>query len=90
MEKMSALVKLMPIYEYAKLNMLRGGLLPRFEVGHPSWIVSMYVLINLLEVTEKGAWRGSNHYIRFAGMQQFPSLPSMRFQFKVPPGTQIK
>ena len=90
MEKMPSLVKLMPVYEYAELNMLRGCLLPRFEVRHPSWIISMNVLVDLLEIAKEGAWRGSDHNIRFAGMKQFPRLPSMRFQLEVPPGTQIQ
>ena len=68
MKKMSALIKLMPVNEYAKLNVFRSGLLPRFEIGHPSWIVSMYVFINLLKIAEEGAWRGSYHDVRLAGM----------------------
>ena len=68
MEKMSALVKLVPVNEYAKVNVFRSGLLPRFEVGHPSWIVSMYMFINLLKIAKEGAGRGSYHDVRLAGM----------------------
>ena len=78
MEEVPPVVKLMPVYEYAEFYVLRGGFLSRFEIGHPSWVISVDVLIELLEVAEKGARRRPDYHIRFAGMQQFPRLATVR------------
>ena len=71
MDEVQSISELMPIQCDAKLNMLRGLLLLRVECSEPLRIVSMYVFIKFLKITQQRAWGGSYYYIRYRFLDQF-------------------
>ena len=89
MEKVSSLFDLVFVQGTTELDMFDGLVLLNVKPRLPSWLVSMYSLVELLQHAEVGTRRRSNHEIWSFVTDFAPSLALVVFAIEVPTIGQI-
>ena len=84
MEKMSSLLDLVFVLGTTELDMFNGLLLLKVDLLLPSWLISMYSLVKLLQNAEVSTRRGSNREIWSFIMNLAPCLAFVVFTIEVP------